>query len=74
MFSVSGGFAAATSGSLFAIIGVFLQNQDVPHGYSDGNEEQRGEEGLNWGIRVDVQDSQEVAVILDDIVSIYSVD
>ena len=65
-FSVSGGFAAATTGSLFAVIAGFLQQQDISVGDSEG-------ESGDSALKVDVSDPSEVAQILDNILSIHTI-
>eukprot|EP00945_MAST-04E_sp_MAST-4E-sp1_P009005 g9005.t1 len=65
-FSVSGGFAAATTGSLFAVIAGFLQQQDISVSDSEG-------ESGDSALKVDVSDPSEVAQILDNILSIHTI-
>jgi hypothetical protein len=85
-FSLSGGFAAVTSGSLFATIAGFMQSQgsnglgggggadDAGGGgdeEADGGESGGGEDGASG---IDTGDPQEVAAVLEDILSVHSVD
>ena len=66
-FSMSGGFAAATSGSLFAIIAGFMNQSSGSGNGSDGEDDSGNGD-------VDVSDAQEVAQILKDILSMHIVD
>ena len=66
-FSMSGGFAAATSGSLFAIIAGFMNQSSGSGNGSDGEDDSGNGD-------VDVSDAQEVAQILKDILSMHMVD
>jgi|TARA_B110000091_G_scaffold211907_1_gene257452 hypothetical protein len=74
-FSMSGGFAAATSGSIFAVIAGFMQSQSASAGgkgdSSDTADSTDG--GINTG-EIDVSDTEEVAQILKDILSMHEVD
>ena len=72
-FSISGGFAAATSGSLFAIIGTFLQNYTNEALNEDGGSDAKEDDSTGSGT-VDVESPQEVAEILDNILSIHAID
>ena len=68
--SIAGGFAAVTTRSLFAIIGGFLQQQDIHKLHPDD-----GLKGASSdkAFKIDVSDPLEVAQVLDKILEIHRI-